>query len=222
MPNNIRYFPDPKTGKRPGQSSSELGSRLISAALYLLMGILATQGLVDGFVINLALMMVLFRMYYVQGQRSPIILIILIIDLLYSLRLYLGSTNTIDGLLPEGIPDAIIFPIWGLLAFISCQFQRERHQVSYFMKFHYLQAVVFFVALALIFQLLVAVLNVFGSTLDLFSLGELLRPVAEGRGYIHLVILALVLGPSVYMALGALMGKTASFPFIGDYVRKWT
>lgn len=230
MSNNIRYFPDGKTGRKSAQSASELGVRLVAAAIYLLMGWLSIG--FDSYVINLAVMMVLYRMIYVQGERYdlpigrtkiPILHIFLIADVVFSTMYYLGSlqANILDSLLSN----AGVYLVWIFMVFMSGRLQIQRPQSSYFLKFHYMQAIVFFISLILCFQIVLALLGVFGSALDFINLDQvgqaLFGTLLGSATFIHLLLSILVMGPSLYLALGALMGKTPSLPVISEYVRRW-
>ncbi len=115
----------------------------------------------------------------------------------------------------------------GLMVFIALGIiywvfiHRGALRVSYFFRFHFLQATLLFLLLFFALFLPVKILQLLGHAASIVNLGVVLEPVAFITGLISLVGRYIMLGAGISQAIFALLGKTPRLPVVTANVHYW-
>jgi uncharacterized membrane protein len=105
---------------------------------------------------------------------------------------------------------------WGLV-------HQRRHQIPEFLRFHWLQALLLFLMLYVVLNVLFAVLALAVSTLTLLGLKPLFGVTLETWPFWFGIFHALAMFcPCVVLALAALLGKSPSVPLVSQQARYWS
>lgn len=220
MSSNIRYFPDSK----PNRSTYSASARFMMAGFYLLLGFLSrfpTSG-------DMGLVVLMFLIYwcFARGTRQGLMYLFIGLAVAYTAWPYFLKANLGQDILWGFMAKVSTLDVIAYVAFLGLlvlwiKWQKSYSQNTYFLRFHFVQSMVTFFMISIVFSLIGACANLILSLFNLIGLGAMVASLMSAPLYLYGLEMLVVMGIAVAMAVKALQGKTPQVPVVSDFVKQW-